>query len=278
MGVLDYFKPVSTWTTEKVSGFIREQDDEAYSLVDVRQPGEYENGHLPGAILIPVGELDERVAELDPAKPTIVYCAAGVRSRAAASILERAGFPEVYSMSGGINAWNGLVAEGFPESGISWFSEAHSLDELTALAWVLEDGTETFYETVAHAASDPEAAALFQRLVLAEGGHKAMIAGLQREISGDSGEINFPALLGGYPSEQVMEGGMRVDEAVAWAEGRGVKEILELAISLEAGSYDRYQMLLRRASYEKSRTLFKALADEEKCHLRLLTELFDKYL
>ena len=41
--------------------------------LDVRQPKEYEQGHLPGAKLIPVGELDQRLGELDPEKPTIIY-------------------------------------------------------------------------------------------------------------------------------------------------------------------------------------------------------------
>ena len=44
-----------------------------YNLVDVRQPKEYERGHLPGAKLIPLGELKDRLSEVDPNKPTIIY-------------------------------------------------------------------------------------------------------------------------------------------------------------------------------------------------------------
>ncbi|MEJ2182557.1 MAG: rhodanese-like domain-containing protein [Nitrospirota bacterium] len=44
-----------------------------YALLDVRQPREYEKGHLPGAVLIPLGELRGRLGELDPRKPTVVY-------------------------------------------------------------------------------------------------------------------------------------------------------------------------------------------------------------
>ncbi len=73
MSVFDYFKPVSTWTAEKVRHFLNEKTQENYNLVDVRQPEEYEQGHLPGAQLIPLGELPNRLAELDPNKPTIVY-------------------------------------------------------------------------------------------------------------------------------------------------------------------------------------------------------------
>ncbi len=73
MSILDYFKPVSTWPAEKVRQFLKEKNPEEYNLVDVRTPKEYEGGHLPGARLIPVGEVANRLSELDPNKPTIVY-------------------------------------------------------------------------------------------------------------------------------------------------------------------------------------------------------------
>ncbi len=73
MSILDYFKPVSTWSAEKIRQFMKERNPEDYNLVDVRTPKEYERGHLPGARLIPVGELSDRLSELDPGKPTIVY-------------------------------------------------------------------------------------------------------------------------------------------------------------------------------------------------------------
>ena len=73
MGILDYFKPVSSWSAEKVRDFLREKNPRDYNLVDVRQPQEYEHGHLPGAQLIPVGELEGRLKELNPDKPTIAY-------------------------------------------------------------------------------------------------------------------------------------------------------------------------------------------------------------
>ena len=73
MGIRDYFKPVSTWPADKVREFLREKKPQEYNLVDVRQPAEYEQGHLPGARLIPVGELEGRLHELDRNKPTIAY-------------------------------------------------------------------------------------------------------------------------------------------------------------------------------------------------------------
>jgi len=73
MGFFDYFQPVSTWTAEEVRTFLRQKSAESYNLIDVRQPGEYESGHLPGARLIPMAELTDRLGDLDRSKPTITY-------------------------------------------------------------------------------------------------------------------------------------------------------------------------------------------------------------
>jgi rhodanese-related sulfurtransferase len=73
VSILDYFKPVSTWSAEKIRQFMKERKPDEYNLIDVRQPKEYERGHLPGAKLISLGELKDRLSEIDPSKPTIVY-------------------------------------------------------------------------------------------------------------------------------------------------------------------------------------------------------------
>jgi rhodanese-related sulfurtransferase len=73
MGIIDYFKPVSTIRPDQVKELLNKSDPPEYNLVDVRQPHEYERGHLPGAKLIPVGELAARAKELDPSKPTVTY-------------------------------------------------------------------------------------------------------------------------------------------------------------------------------------------------------------
>jgi sulfur-carrier protein adenylyltransferase/sulfurtransferase len=73
MKILDYFRPVDIWSADEVRRFLKERDPDEYNLVDVRTPKEYEKGHIPGARLIPIAELDARMHELDPKKPTITY-------------------------------------------------------------------------------------------------------------------------------------------------------------------------------------------------------------
>jgi rhodanese-related sulfurtransferase len=73
MGILDYFKKVETIGPDEVRKLIEEKEPGDYNLIDVRQPVEYQLGHLPGARLIPMDELPERMKELDPSKPTVTY-------------------------------------------------------------------------------------------------------------------------------------------------------------------------------------------------------------
>ncbi len=82
-------------------------------LVDCRQPWEHELCHIAGDVLIPLGEIEERAGELDPARPVLVYCHAGVRSINAAVLLERAGFTTM-SMRGGIDQWSLRVDPAVP--------------------------------------------------------------------------------------------------------------------------------------------------------------------
>jgi rhodanese-related sulfurtransferase len=74
-------------------------------LVDVRNPGEFDGGTIADAVNIPVGQLPGRVGELDPSKPTVVFCAGGYRSSVAASVLRQAGFDDVSDVIGGYDAW-----------------------------------------------------------------------------------------------------------------------------------------------------------------------------
>ena len=78
-------------------------------IVDVRNPGETAAGIIPNAITIPVGQLPERLDELDVTKPTVVYCAGGYRSSVAASLLRQRGFADVSDILGGYGAWEEAV-------------------------------------------------------------------------------------------------------------------------------------------------------------------------
>lgn len=73
-------------------------------LVDVREPNEYAAGHVPGAVLIPMSQLANRISEIDKTCPVFVICGSGNRSSAMTDLLQDAGFDAV-SVAGGTGAW-----------------------------------------------------------------------------------------------------------------------------------------------------------------------------
>ncbi len=73
-------------------------------LLDVRTPGEFASGHLPGALNIPVGDLPNRLAELPENQGVVLYCASGARSGRAASFLRERGY-EVGDMGPMPGSW-----------------------------------------------------------------------------------------------------------------------------------------------------------------------------
>ncbi len=90
-----------------VQAFEKLKKDKNVLLLDVRTPEEFEQGHISGALNIPVQELESRIGELEKYKNSeiVVYCRSGNRSRRASEILVRNGFKKVYNLVGGIIEW-----------------------------------------------------------------------------------------------------------------------------------------------------------------------------
>jgi len=78
---------------------------DAPTIVDVREPGEFEICRIPGAVLIPLSQLPSRLGELDPAQEVVLQCKVGGRSANATAYLKRAGFARARNLTGGILAW-----------------------------------------------------------------------------------------------------------------------------------------------------------------------------
>lgn len=87
------------------------KDDTTVFLLDVREPYEYDEGHIPGVTLIPMGEIPNRLSEIPTDQQVIVTCRSGNRSGQVTDFLREQGFTNVHNMAGGINAWS---AAGFP--------------------------------------------------------------------------------------------------------------------------------------------------------------------
>lgn len=124
MGLMDFVKAAKSCVKEISPGELIEKlkNKEDMLLIDVREHGEFEQGHIKGATLVPRGILE---AAADPSYPkhmpelvaardrqVIVYCATSGRSAMAAAVLQMMGFKNVLNLSGGYAKW---AADGFPQ-------------------------------------------------------------------------------------------------------------------------------------------------------------------
>jgi phage shock protein E len=87
--------------------------DPAITVLDVRTPEEFTEGHLAGAVLVDFSSpaFADEVAQLDPSQPYLVYCRSGNRSGQAVAAMQQAGFAQLWDMDGGVTAW---TAAGLP--------------------------------------------------------------------------------------------------------------------------------------------------------------------
>lgn len=88
-----------------VAEYLRDVAGTGVQVVDVRESDEWCEGHIPGSVLIPMGEVAFRLRELDPSRPVITVCRSGRRSLYSAEELLAAGFRDVKSLAGGVIAW-----------------------------------------------------------------------------------------------------------------------------------------------------------------------------
>lgn len=267
------FVPVKNMSVAEAKEYMDQHDVEKFQLLDVRQPKEYEAGHLAGAVLIPLKELPGRLDELDRQKPTIVYCAIGGRSKAAAQLLAGKDFASVFNMAGGIKAWEGRQVKGPVEAGLEFFTGQEDYEDGVSLAYAMEDGLQEFYQILADQAAEPDQKALYTKLVGFEDLHKARLVEEYRQSHGADAmpSIKVPG---------IMEGGRAVEDFVKRVDAMiGSREdILDLAMMLETQALDLYSRMAQKSSRPEARDLFLRLADEEKTHLSFLAKELDSIL
>jgi hydroxyacylglutathione hydrolase len=101
----DYASEIKTIEQLTVSEAKEKTQTGEVQFIDVRNPGEHANGHAANAINLPLNTLAREIDRLDPEKPTFVLCQGGYRSSLGTSLLENAGFKQIYNVTGGTKAW-----------------------------------------------------------------------------------------------------------------------------------------------------------------------------
>jgi rubrerythrin len=187
-----------------------------------------------------------------------------------------AGLENVYNMEGGILAYNGLVAAGPPEAGVFCFPENMTPEQLIAMAWYIEDGSQQYLDAVKDIARDQDIKDVFISLTDHKIAHKQSLSRLFQKISEQTVKDDFPASILQRPPHKVMAGCVSVPEAINWSKDKEIADILDLLIGLEANTFDLYLKLGRQVESDRARSVFMELSEEEVRHLEQLASIFEK--
>jgi len=271
-----FFTPVQSFDAEQARKYMADHPQDAYTILDVRQPVEYESGHIPGAKLIPLPDLTDRLTEIDSQKPAIVYCAVGGRSRVAAQMLSGKGYGTVYNLSGGFKSWQGKTAFLGEDKGLELFSGNEAPDKTLIVAYSLEAGLRDFYVSMAPKVSDTRARQLFQKLSEIEIRHQDRIFNEYIKITGkEQSRSEFEKQI----VARAMEGGLTTEEYVRLfsMDPESPTDITELAMSIEAQALDLYIRAADKSKNAQSREMLTQIAEEEQAHLKQLGKLIEDF-
>ncbi|HVC32182.1 MAG TPA: MBL fold metallo-hydrolase [Chloroflexota bacterium] len=114
---------ISQWTVSKLHDELAQARPQ---VLDVRTDSEWESGHIPEAVHIMLGDLPERIGELDQSRPIAVICGSGYRSSIASSVLRQRGLTKLANVLGGMTAWK---AAGYPDTDGPEVLDGHSMAE-----------------------------------------------------------------------------------------------------------------------------------------------------
>lgn len=190
-------------------------------------------------------------------------------------MLGHRGFGEVYSLAGGIMAWDGLTAQGTATQGLGLISGREDRAKLLLIALGLEAGLGEFYRRAAQRAGAGPSAELCRRLAQVEARHRDQVYALYRQERPQAPSLE--ELLAQSPS-LVMEGGEKVEKALERLSpaSLGQRALLEMAMGIEAQALDLYLRMSYKLKDEAPRQALYDLAQEEKAHLRALGQLMEE--
>lgn len=259
-------------SAEALRNYIEQHEEKDYLLVDVRQPSEYSQGHIPGAKLIPLMELQSALPDLPSGQDIIFYCRSGNRSRAAsvAAADNNNSLQQIYNLSGGVTAWDGKTLSDFPR--IQVFTDSESPADLLLKSMELEKGALRFYQYVLKTFADQPLAETIRPLVHAEEAHARHIYRFWKSMTGNPQPFEelFASLAG-----DILEGGENLVEAIKKVED--IKEnvclnLFELALAIEFRAYDLYRTMADTSRDDEAKHVFLSIAQAEKEHMQLLAE------
>jgi len=256
-------------SVERLREYMGRHHEQDYLLVDVRQPDEYSKGHLPGSVLIPLGELPERMLELPVDKDIVFYCRSGKRSRGAAVLTGSRPYVAgtVFNLAGGILAWDGQVLLETPS--LKTFDLSGTDRDVLLQAMNLERGAERFYLALRQRYGAVAWTNSLASLADAEEAHARMI---YRFWAADQADPPSFATVYATLAGDIIEGGHSSAVLVAMLEELPLtpcRATMEMVLVVEYAAYDLCRNLAHRFQGQPLAQVFNAIAEMEKEHIQL---------
>jgi rhodanese-related sulfurtransferase/rubrerythrin len=260
-----------TLSAEELRVFIENQKEKSYLLIDVRQPSEYEQGHIPGAKLMPLPEVEARLFSLPSDRDLIFYCQSGGRSQWAASLAGEGEVSEknVYHLRNGILGWKEKILPGYPR--VQIFEKDQNLEQLLKTAMDLEKGAWRFYQYVIDRYPDDPVRPILEQVSIAEKAHANLIYRFWKRFEKDPPPFDrlYQDLKG-----DILEGGQSFEDAcrlLEAAENQGSLAVIDLAMAIEYSAFDLYRTMAEKTENAEANSTFLSIAQAEKAHMRALT-------
>jgi len=262
-------------TSRQLEKLITSDRENDFLIVDVRQAKEYRLDHIPGAVNIPIAEveLDSRI--LDNNRKVIFYCRSGSRSKVAILFAVQAGLEKknIFHLRDGISAYAGEILLDMPKLDV--FSYDMTLREVMEKAINLEKGAFSFYELAKEKFKEISLYNIMDTMSQAEKVHAKIIFNiLNNQIPGS---LSFDAFFNTCKGD-ILEGGKSIDEIKAFMDNifpENRISILEFAIELEFSAYDLYKNMAENFKDPIVRKMFYSLAQAEKQHLSDIVNSLD---
>jgi len=261
-------------SAETFRQYQKDHGERDYLLVDVRQPDEYIEGHIPGSKLMPLDELKSNSLELPLNRDIIFYCRSGARSQAAAIISLDSGIAlqKVYNLMGGMLGWDGQSLADLPRMAV--FQDSASMPDLMLIAMGLEKAALRFYESVYKSHAEAPYAPVLETLSRAEEAHARAIYTYWQPTQ--ENPLSFKELFESLDGE-ILEGGEKLMDAVqrvASLAGQGCTALMEFALNIEIQAYDLYRNMANALTEAAAQEAFLAISQMEKKHMELLAKVF----
>lgn len=266
---------VTDISSDELKHYLNNRKEGDYLLIDVREPKEYAVFHIPGALLIPLKDVELKIVGFDTVnKDLIFYCRSGRRSRIAAEFVDSMGmqFNKIFNLAGGILAWQGKSLAGFPR--FMTINPVGGAEQVLKDAIGFEKAAERFYETVAQEFSASVVSDMALHLARFEIGHAKVIYALLKHMNPavPSFETMYEAA-----SDSFLEGGLMLNEALdrlKAMEGEPILNFAEIAVEIEWMAYELYKNYAAITNDIDVARVFLQLAEQEKGHARIIAHYF----